>query len=99
MNRPTLCWLCEKPWSSTSSCHIAVAVRPFETHRSISSRYGSLALADGLNPGTGSDSEWVITPMAAFESAAESVITAMAAFGSTGPLRPRERTSTPAFFR
>jgi hypothetical protein len=42
-----------KPWSSTRSCQMAIALRPRRSASMISSRYGSHALALGARPGRG----------------------------------------------
>ena len=74
----------------TRSCQIAIALRPCSNPASMSSRYGSHALADGLRSATSRSSstasEPVITSMAGFESpptesaGSEPVITSMAGF-------------------
>ena len=51
--RRTLAYRAGKPWSSTRSCQIAMALRPRPSASSISSRYGSQALALGARPGRG----------------------------------------------
>src|SRR5579862_4648337 len=53
MKRLTLAYLPLKPWSSTRSCQIAIALRPRAAASSMTSRYGSHALADGARPGCG----------------------------------------------
>ena len=47
-----------KPWSSTRSCQIAIALRPRPSASAISSRYGSHALALGARPGATARSRW-----------------------------------------
>src|SRR5882672_530875 len=49
--RRTLAYRAEKPWSSTKSCQIATAFRPCPRASTISSRYGSHALALGARVG------------------------------------------------
>src|SRR3954469_5243831 len=62
MNRFTLAYLPWKPWSSTRSCQMAIAFRPRAAASSITSRYGSHALADGARPGCGAAVGSVDTP-------------------------------------
>src|SRR5690349_12105727 len=50
-NRRTLAYRAEKPWPSTRSCQMAIALRPRPSASTISSRYGSQALALGARPG------------------------------------------------
>src|SRR5688572_9882037 len=51
--RRTLAYRAGKPWPSTRSCQIAIALRPRPSASTISSRYGSHALALGARPGRG----------------------------------------------
>src|SRR5688500_19951405 len=51
--RRTLAYRAVKPWSSTRSCQIAIALRPRPSASAIRSRYGSHALALGARPGCG----------------------------------------------
>src|SRR5437899_1251044 len=89
----TLAYVAGKPWASTRSCQIAIALRPRASAVVISSRYGSHALAAGLRPGRGrggAAGESVDTPipLAGFDAgpAPESVDTSMVlAAGPTGP--------------
>ena len=57
-NRRTLEYRASKPCVSTRSCQIAIALRPRSSARSISSRYGSHALALGARPGRGAAVSW-----------------------------------------
>ena len=59
--RRTLAYRAVKPWSSTRSCQIAMALRPRPSASAISSRYGSHALALGARPGRGTGAESVDT--------------------------------------
>jgi len=81
---------------------MAMALRPWASAASITSRYGSQALADGLRLGGGTPAgtaESVDTPLAGFaEAGAESVDTPVAGFGG-GPDCPGARTAKPAAFR
>src|SRR5512146_1091677 len=52
--RLTLAYRAVKPWSSTRSCQIAIALRPRPSASSIRSRYGSHALAVGDRAATSS---------------------------------------------
>src|SRR5947209_7225903 len=52
-NRRPLAYLAMKPWSSTKSCQMAIALRPRPRPSTIKSRYGSQALAIGERPGDG----------------------------------------------
>ena len=61
--RRTLAYRAVKPWSSTRSCQIATALRPRPSASTISSRYGSQALALGARPGRGTaPSRWTPPP-------------------------------------
>lgn len=102
MKRFTLAYLPRKPWSSTRFCQIAIALRPRAAASSMTSRYGSHALADGARPGrciataapASVDSP---TPVAGF-APSESVDTSLlvAGFGGhTRGLPPAARTATP----
>jgi hypothetical protein len=51
--RRTLEYRAAKPWSSTKSCQMAIALRPRPSASAISSRYASHALALGARPGRG----------------------------------------------
>ena len=96
--RRTLAYRAEKPWSSTRSCQIATAFRPRPSASTISSRYGSHALALGARVGAGlAGSVDTVPPMAGF-SQQESVDTSteMAGFAARSPGRPRPRTGIPA---
>jgi hypothetical protein len=55
--RRTLAYPAVKPWSSTRSCQMAMALRPRRSASTISSRYGSHALALGARPGRGIGAE------------------------------------------
>src|SRR5262245_45200371 len=59
--RRTLAYRAVKPWSSTRSCQIAIALRPRSSASAISARYGSQALALGARPGRGGVSASVDT--------------------------------------
>src|SRR5689334_3326553 len=59
--RRTLAYRAVKPWSSTRSCQIAIALRPRRSASAISARYGSHALALGARPGRGSGAQSVDT--------------------------------------
>ena len=59
--RRTLAYRAAKPWSSTRSCQIAIALRPRSSASPISSRYGSHALALGARPGRGAAARSVDT--------------------------------------
>jgi hypothetical protein len=66
---------------------MAMALRPWPSAVSITSRYGSQALAEGLRPGGGTRpgaAESVDTPLAGFRRAGGSVNTPVAGFGG-GP--------------
>ena len=54
--RLTLAYLAEKPWSSTKSCQMAIALRPRPSASAMTSRYGSQALAEGARPARGGHS-------------------------------------------
>jgi hypothetical protein len=74
--RRTLAYRATKPWSSTRSCQIAIALRPRPSASAISSRYGSHALALGARPGRGTGAESVDTsPLVAGFGRSESVDT------------------------
>src|ERR1044071_9437101 len=60
--RRTLAYRAVKPWSSTRSCQIAMALRPRRSASMISSRYGSHALALGARLRRGAGAEAVETP-------------------------------------
>jgi hypothetical protein len=83
-----------------------MALRPWASAASITSRYGSQALADGLRLGGGTPAgtaESVDTPLAGFaeagaESVEESVDTLVAGFGGR-PDGPGARTARPAAFK
>src|SRR5882672_7955588 len=83
-NRLTLAYWPAKPWSVTKSCQIAIALRPRPAPSSISSRYGSQALAAGARPGRighgGGPVESVDTSLAGFAQPLESVDTSLAGF-------------------
>src|SRR5471030_1285580 len=80
--RRTLWYPDAKPQVSTRSCQIAMALRPRESPRAMTSGYGSQALAEGLRPGFGASSA---APLA-LNSTPESVVTSMAGFaGATSP--------------
>src|SRR6202162_4123693 len=67
--RRTLAYRAEKPWSSTRSCQIATAFRPRPRASTISSRYGSHALALGARVGAGlAGSVDTVPEMAGFAS-------------------------------
>jgi hypothetical protein len=73
-----------KPWSSTRSCQIAIALRPCRSASAISARYGSHALALGARLGRGIGTESVDTSaLVAVFASPESVDTSseMAGFG------------------
>src|SRR3989442_3773627 len=98
----TLAYVAGKPWASTRSCQIAIALRPRASAVAISSRYGSHALAAGLRPGRGrggaaGESVDTPTPLAGFDArpAPESGHTPIAGFGGCPP-RPRGPTTEPA---
>src|SRR4030095_16302349 len=57
--RRTLAYRAVKPWSSTRSCQMAMALRPRRRASAITSRYGSHALALGARPGRGTGAESV----------------------------------------
>src|SRR5215211_1250798 len=59
--RRTLAYRAANPWRSTRSCQIAIAFRPRPSASTISSRYGSHALALGARPGRGIPPESVDT--------------------------------------
>ena len=76
---------------STRSCQIALALRPRESPSSISSRWGSQALAEELRPGCGCGA------FIGSDSELESVITFLAGFaGGRHPQPPGGRTGMPA---
>src|SRR3989442_2251124 len=69
----TLAYVAGKPWASTRSCQIAIALRPRASAVAISSRYGSHALAAGLRPGRGrggaaGEAGDTPTPLAGFDA-------------------------------
>src|SRR5438876_9657924 len=84
--RRTLAYPAAKPGSSTRSCQIAIALRPRPSASTISSRYGSQALALGARPGRDGRGEPVDTPseMAGF-GGLESVDTAGVVAGFEEP--------------
>jgi hypothetical protein len=96
--RRTLEYRAGKPCMSTRSCQIAIALRPRSSARSMSSRYGSHALAVGARPGWRTAASSVDT--AGF-GGPESVDTCseMAGFGFDSLRRPRPGTGIPAAFR
>ncbi len=65
--RFTLEYRAVKPWSSTRSCQMAIALRPRWSASSMTSRCASQALAVGLRPGALGGPESVDTSMAGFE--------------------------------
>ena len=81
---------------------MAIALRPRPSASTISSRYGSHALALGARPGRGTEAESVDTsPLVAGFASPESVDTSseIAGFGFASLGRPRLRTAMPAAFR
>jgi hypothetical protein len=71
--RLTLAYFSPKPWPSTRSCQMAMALRPLARAVSMNSRYSSQALADGLLSSGGMLSTASTSPP-------ESVDTSMAGF-------------------
>src|SRR5262245_54200483 len=84
--RRTLAYRAGKPWSSTRSCQIAIALRPRPSASAISSRYGSHALALGARPGCGTTPESVDTSvLVPGFGGEESVDTSLEMAGFDGP--------------
>src|SRR6516165_98071 len=79
--RFTLAYPAAKPWSSTRSCQIAVALRPAASAASTISRYGSQALAAGARPARGGQAGSVDTSLAGSEPGPGSVDGSLAGFG------------------
>src|SRR5689334_2220286 len=102
MKRLTLAYLPVKPWSSTRSCQIAIALRPRAAASSITSRHGSHALAVGARPGVGKvargsvDTSVLVAGFAWPESVDTSTLVAGFGGQSRGGLPPADRTATPA---
>src|SRR5437899_11761112 len=97
-----LAYVAGKPWASTRSCQIAIALRPRASAVAISSRYGSHALAAGLRPGRGrggaaGEAVATPTPLAGFDAgrALVPVDTSIGGFGGWphGPRRPTPPTA------
>ncbi len=96
--RRTLAYRGVKPWSLTRSCQIATAFRPRPSAATISSRYGSQALALGARAGAARGTAVGTTLGMTRGTTGRSVETpvGMAAFAGASPGRPRPRTSRPA---
>jgi hypothetical protein len=99
-NRRTLAYRAVKPWSSTRSCQMAIALRPWARAVSMRSWYGAQALALGARPGVAGGPESVDTsaPVAGFASESVDTTPVVAGFGGgqTRGRPPRMRTGMPA---